>query len=128
MAREFDSRRKEVNQKRRTSSAKGVYPPAEHTHKIYEDRITDIENGEVEVTHTTSAYTALKEDNIITCIGTFTVTLYTATEGDGMTIVNAGTGEITLGTETVNGVSDMVLDANSSVTLFGTSKPEWRIR
>jgi len=120
--------RKKVNQSRWTQNKRSVYPPKEHTHKDYEDRITDIESGEGDVTAVTATYTALIEDNIITCGGTFTVTLYTAVQDDGMTIVNIGTGEITLGSETVNGVTDMVLDANSSVTIFGTDKPEWRIR
>ena len=124
----LDNRRKQVNQSRRTSKEKGVFPPADHTHQGYENRITDIESGNADVTAVTANYTALDTDNIIQCTGTFTVTLYTAVQDDGMTIVNIGTGEITLGTETVNGVTDMILDANSSVTIFGSSKPDWRIR
>ena len=128
MVTELDVRRKVTNQKRRTSKEKGVFPPAFHNHHDLDDRITDLEYGEGDVTAVTGTYTALIQDNIITCDGTFTLTLYTAFEDSGMTIVNIGTGKITLGTETVNGISNMVLDANSSVTIFGTATPDWRIR
>jgi len=124
---ELDTRRKRVNQSRRTSKEKGVFPPAEHSHQDYIDRLNDIESGNASVTSVTANYTALDTDNIIECNGTFTVTLYTAVEGDGMTIVNVGTGEITLGTENVNGVKDVVLDSKSAIEIFGSSTPDWRI-
>jgi hypothetical protein len=40
----METKRLNLNQSRRTSKAKGVYPPANHIHKEYASGITDLED------------------------------------------------------------------------------------
>ena len=92
-----------------------------------ESDLDNLGRGGASVTTVTSEYVTLRDDNIIECDGTFNVRLYAAVKSDGLTIVNIGTGEITITTETINGLSDVILDANSAIQLYGSDAPEWRI-
>ena len=70
-----DNRRKEVNQSRRISSAKGVYPPAEHIHKDLIQRIDDLENGNLPTTPIDGDYTPTNTDYVMEYEGNSDITI-----------------------------------------------------
>ena len=91
-----------------------IHPPRSHFH------------NNIGLKTVTSDYTALKTDHYIECNGTLTVTLYKSVYKSNLVVVNIGTGEVTLGSETVNGYTDMILDCNSAIDIYGNAT-EWRI-
>lgn len=93
-------------------------------------------------TSVTSTYTILATDQLVSCIGTFTVTLPTAVatagsdtppmttgdEGKTKTVQNNGTGVITIATtggQTIEGASTYVLAAGAEIAVYSDGA-NWR--
>jgi len=89
-----------------------------------EINITPIINESAPIT---GDYTASHDDNIIEGNGTLTVTLYASTLGAGLTIVNIGTGIVTISGQTINGESDITLIEGEALNIYGNAT-EWRAR
>lgn len=88
----------------------------------------------VAVTNKTTTYTALTTDSVINCTsGTFTVTLYTAVGNNGreLTIVNSGTGVITVdgnSSETINGTATRTLRTQNDSIVIVSDNSNWQIK